>query len=405
MSILFAIVGLALLVLVHEAGHFFTAMTTRMRPRRFYVGFPPAIAKVERNGVEYGLGAIPLGGYVKIPGMFRPGKSDPDLYFGRAAEEDEALAEPVRTLQSEIERGRLEEARSTLAEIEGGLDKAQLSVGASRLARRGADELEGALDQGAYWRQPAWKRIVVIAAGPVTNLLVAIFIFAALYMLSSYRVGFDRAANAKTGVATTRVTKVLPDTPAERVGLKKGDVVVAINGRRVNGTTIITRISGSGGRPITITVRRGGQLLTLGPVRPAKISGESLPAAVVSGAQLAFRITRDIVVNGIGRLFVGKGTKQVSGPVGIVKSSSDAYKLGFADYIWVVGLISLSLGVLNLLPLLPLDGGHIAFTLIERVRGKAVPREVYERVSFVGIALVMLLFVIGLSNDIGRVSG
>src|SRR5919109_484817 len=87
MSVAVSIFGLAFLILVHEAGHFFTARAVGMRPRRFYVGFPPALAKTTRNGIEYGLGAIPLGGYVKIPGMHRPAPTDVDLYFGAALQE------------------------------------------------------------------------------------------------------------------------------------------------------------------------------------------------------------------------------------------------------------------------------------------------------------------------------
>ena len=78
MSVLIAILGLAFLILVHEAGHFFAAILVGMRPRRFYVGFPPAVVKKKRNGIEYGIGAIPLGGYVKIPGMHRPAAGDAD---------------------------------------------------------------------------------------------------------------------------------------------------------------------------------------------------------------------------------------------------------------------------------------------------------------------------------------
>ena len=84
MTVVVAIAGLAFLILIHEAGHFFTALAVGMRPRRFYVGFPPALVKRVRNGVEYGIGIIPLGGYVKIPGMHRPAPSDLDLYFGSA---------------------------------------------------------------------------------------------------------------------------------------------------------------------------------------------------------------------------------------------------------------------------------------------------------------------------------
>ena len=87
MNIFIAIIGLSLLVLVHEAGHFFTARAVGMSPRRFYVGFPPALAKIKRKGTEYGIGAVPLGGYVKIPGMHRPAPSDVDTFFGPAKDE------------------------------------------------------------------------------------------------------------------------------------------------------------------------------------------------------------------------------------------------------------------------------------------------------------------------------
>ena len=104
----------------------------------------------------------------------------------------------------------------------------------------------------------------------------------------------------------------------------------------------------------------------------------------------------------LGRLVHGEGRKDVSSPVGIVEGSSEALDQGLETYLWVLGLISLTLALLNLLPLLPLDGGHIAFSIIEGIHGRAVGREVYERVSAVGIALVLLLFFVGLSNDIGR---
>ena len=87
MSIFIAILGLALLILLHEAGHFFVARAVGMSPRRFYLGFPPALVKVKRKGIEYGIGAIPLGGYVKIPGMHRPAPSDLDVQLGPALNE------------------------------------------------------------------------------------------------------------------------------------------------------------------------------------------------------------------------------------------------------------------------------------------------------------------------------
>ena len=91
MNVLLSIFGLAVLILLHEAGHFFVARAVGMRPRRFYLGFPPALVKVTRNGIEYGIGAIPLGGYVKIPGMHRPAASDLDMQLDPALKEDPSL--------------------------------------------------------------------------------------------------------------------------------------------------------------------------------------------------------------------------------------------------------------------------------------------------------------------------
>ena len=105
------------------------------------------------------------------------------------------------------------------------------------------------------------------------------------------------------------------------------------------------------------------------------------------------------------RLVTQSGRKEVSGPPGIIDASQRAVSLSFPLYLEILGLISLSLAILNLLPLLPLDGGHILFSIIEGVRRRAVGREVYERVSAVGIALFLVLMFIGLSNDINRLGG
>ena len=103
MNIFVGILGLGFLILIHEAGHFFVARAVGMNPRKFYLGFPPAIAKAKRNGIEYGIGAIPLGGYVKIPGMHRPAAGDLDMHFGRAVEERPSLRRPVDALRARLE--------------------------------------------------------------------------------------------------------------------------------------------------------------------------------------------------------------------------------------------------------------------------------------------------------------
>jgi regulator of sigma E protease len=185
------------------------------------------------------------------------------------------------------------------------------------------------------------------------------------------------------------------------MGLRAGDKIVEVNGDAVQQPEDIpTLIEGSRGRPVTITVRREDQLVELGPARPQAEPRLSVPRATWESLRLTGVITKEIGAS-LTRLVRGEH-KEVSSPVGIVEGSSEALKQGAQTYFWVLGLLSLSLALLNLLPLLPLDGGHIAFSIIEGIRGRSVGREVYERVSAVGIALVLLLFFIGLSNDIGR---
>jgi regulator of sigma E protease len=399
-SLVIAILGLAVLILLHEAGHFFTALAVGMRPRRFFVGFPPALAKLTVRGVEVGLGAIPLGGYVKIPGMHRPGPGDVETFVRPAASEDELLAPTTERLRAALERGDEASAGEELEGLQDLLEQSRVSGAAARLARRGLEEISDGLRREAYWRQRTWKRLLVIGAGPGTNFLIAVVLFALVLTVPFYRLGFYRATD-RQGLVTTRVESVNAGSPAQRAGLRAGDVVVAVDGRAVDADTLASRISSSSGKSLTLTVRRQGKLVRLRAVHPDKIAGLDPGSAVLNGFKVSGQVTWAIAQS-IGRLFHGQDRKQVSSVVGIAQASSQAVKLGWADYAWVLGLISLSLAILNLLPLLPLDGGHMAFSLIEGIRGQALRREVYERVSMVGIALVVFLFFVGLSNDIQR---
>jgi regulator of sigma E protease len=402
MNIFIAILGLALLVLVHEAGHFFASLAVGMRPRRFYVGFPPAMVKTTRRGIEYGIGTIPLGGYVKLPGMHRPLPRDVDTAFARALSEDPRLLAPLERVKHKLEEEDMAGALGELPPVREVLEDGRLSPGTQRSTENALVDLEDSLGPGAYWRQPMWKRIVAIFAGPGTNILFAIAVFAVLFMLTG-------------GQATRTVEDVQSDSPAAEIALQDGDEILAIDMVPVSPGDIPNRIQASRGRPISVTVERENQPVMLGPVRPRQdgdvyrlgftLRGEGLGPVAASreSVQLTWDVTREIG-RSLSELVVGEGREDISSPVGIVQGSSNALSRGLETYLWVLGLISLSLALLNLLPLLPLDGGHIVFSIVEGVRGRSVGREVYERVSAVGIALVLLLFFVGLSNDVDRLS-
>ena len=174
MNLVFAIAGLAFLILIHEAGHFFTALAVKMRPRRFYIFFPPALVKWKRNGIEYGIGSIPLGGYVKIPGMHKPAAGDLDAHLERASKEAPWLAERAAPVERALEQERLEDARAALPELRAPSSRRRSRSRPSAARSAAITEVDDGLSPEAYWRAPAWKRIAVIAAGPLTNLLFAI---------------------------------------------------------------------------------------------------------------------------------------------------------------------------------------------------------------------------------------
>ncbi|HVS85735.1 MAG TPA: M50 family metallopeptidase [Gaiellaceae bacterium] len=394
--------GLFLLVFLHELGHFAASFAVGIRPRSFYVGFPPAIAKVNRWGIEFGLGAIPLGGLVRIPGMHRPAGHDVEAYMAPALREEPSLVTYVQRIRRALDADDFERARATVRELWVAVELTKLSRPARRSAERAMREVEEGSGRDAYWRQPTWKRVVVIAAGPLANVLVAFVIFFAVYL-----------SGAPSSTPTTKVAVVSAGTPAAAAGLQPGDRVTAVDGIPTPTFDAVSRlIRASRGTAIALTVDRGGRSVTLGP-RKTIYSGDHWiwgfePAArlvsysPLKSARLAAVDCWQVVsgtVGAIASMFRGHGGGQVTSTVGIARISAAALKVSFNWYLQILGLVSMSLALLNLLPLLPLDGGHILFSLIEGVRRRALAREVYERVSMVGFALILLIWVIALSND------
>jgi len=388
MSTTIAILGLAVLVLLHEAGHFFVARAVGMTPRKFYLGFGPPIVKRKRNGVEYGIASIPLGGYVKIPGMHRPAAGD--LRQSLPPEAQQRLAPDLDALDDALRREDEPAAREAVARLEPELRE-----------HRALQELAWSLAPDAYWRQVAWKKIAVIAAGPLTNFVLAIGLFIGVYMVNQV-------------VVSRTVDRVLPGRPAAAAGLHAGDSILRIAGRPVKPDEISHTINSTHGRPFRIVVARKGHRVTIGPLQ-ARLDqgnyrvgfeikgvlgpGESFPAATVDAGRLTWLVTSE-TVKSVAGLFAGTNTKNISSAVGIVRVTSQAARQSVQDYLWVLGLVSLSLALLNLLPVLPLDGGHIVMSLLERIRGRAFSQLAYMRYSAVGLALFVFLLYFGLRNDL-----
>ena len=351
MSYLLAFLGFAALIILHEAGHFAAAKAVGMRVERFSLFFGPLLVKFRRGETEYGIGPIPLGGYVKITGM-NPAEDIPEEHRARA-----------------------------------------------------------------YYNQPVWKRIVVILAGPAVNLLIAFVIIWALLL------------NNGQPIPTTRIAAVRASTAAAQV-LRPGDELISVDG--VSGAEATLRaqigthrcagaqVAGcSAAVPARIVVRRAGRLVTLN-IRPRYSAvdrrpelgflfavGASYPSATRAASAAItglWSVTRQ-TVSTIARVFEPQERKQLSGVVGGYTVTQESFAQSPSRALEVLALISLSLGIINLFPFLPLDGGHVFWAVAEKVRGRRISFAVMERAGMVGFVLIILLFFIGLSNDITTLAG
>jgi regulator of sigma E protease len=359
-SYVLAAAGFAALVVLHEAGHFAAAKAVGMRVERFYLFFPPAIFKRRWGETEYGVGAIPLGGFVKITGMNPEEELPPDV------------------------------------------------------APR------------AYYAQPVWKRIVVIAAGPVVNIVIA---FVLLFFLAF---GVQKPT-------TLEVAGIEKGTPAAQ-HLKTGDRIVAVDGIRASGHDVAdraSRISNEVDRhrcagtqtkdcrstsPVHFVVRRHGQTRSFDvtPFYDAKLGrhrlgfsfqgaglvpvDESIPGAAHESVDAMWSVTSG-TVSRIAQLFNSEERKHLHGIVGSFTLTEQAIGFGTREALTLIAIISLSLAIVNLFPFLPLDGGHIFWSVVEKLRGRPVPFRVIEGASVVGFLLVLMLFAVGLSNDISKLAG
>jgi regulator of sigma E protease len=361
MSYVLAFLGFAALITVHEGGHFIAAKAVGMRVERFSLFFGPMFFKRTIGETDYGIGVIPLGGYVKITGM-----------------------SPNETFDS--------------PEIE---------------AR-------------AYINQPPWKRIVVIAAGPAVNLILAfVLVWVALLSVGGHNI----VGKNKQFVSTNRIGLIATGTAAHGV-LRVNDTLVSVDGVKGSAEQLSAQIEKHacvGGErvngcesatPTRLVVRRDGALKRL-VVRPrwnlaagrmelgVEFDPKVFPNGVLYSAGQSVtglgRVT-GATVSDIVELFKPAKRAQLHSVIGGYKYVQEGIALGWSNGLEIIGLISLALGLINLFPFLPLDGGHIFWALVEQIRGRRVPWIVMERATLVGIGLVAILMFVGLSNDISHIA-
>jgi regulator of sigma E protease len=351
---------LTIVVFFHELGHFLVARWRGVKVVAFSIGFGPEIVGFnDRYGTRWKLAAIPLGGYVKFFGD-ENAASVPDTDAAAAMSEDEKKV--------------------------------------------------------SFVHKPVGSRAAVVAAGPIANFILAIAIFAGIFMT--------------VGKQTTsaRVDTIAPNSAAQAAGFQPGDLVLAINGEKIDSFSDMQRIvSVNAGETLNVAVERGGVRLTLKAVPQLKelkdnfgnvhrlgvlgISRSMAPgdiktekfgpvAAVVEGAKETWFVI-DRTLSYIGGVFAGReAADQLGGPIRIAQVSGQVATAGFVALMHLTAVLSVSIGLLNLFPIPLLDGGHLLFYGIEAARGRPLSERAQEVGFRIGLAIVVMLMIFATFNDI-----
>jgi regulator of sigma E protease len=350
---------LSIVVFFHELGHFLVARWCGVRVLVFSIGFgPEIIGFYDRHGTRWKISAIPLGGFVK--------------FFGD--------------------------------------DNVASASNGSQLADMDANERAR-----SFVFQPVRKRAAIVVAGPLANFLLAIVIFAAIFMLYGKQ------------SMSARVDTVVPDSAAAAAGFQPGDLVTAINGETIESFADMQRIIGeSAGETLSITVERDGatRILKATPAleekkdifgtrrigilgiqrKPASEDLKFHPVPPLQAVWLGVRESWEVVdqtLDYVGAVILGrKSADQLGGPIRIAQMSGQVASLGFVVLMHFAGVISVSIGLLNLFPIPLLDGGHLLFYSIEALRGRPLSDRAQEVGFRIGLAIVLMLMIFATFNDI-----
>ena len=375
-TIVAAIFVFGLLVLVHELGHFMVAKLTGMRVDEFAIGFGPKLWSRKYGETLYAIRAVPLGGFNRIAGM------DYEI-IERMGNEAEEKAD---------DGGR-----------ESGWRRYIPSVNRENVVMVPDDEGAG---ERAYFRRPIWARMLMVLAGSFMNFILPLFIFFGIFYFS--------------GVATPSsepvIGAVMAEKPAAMAGLMKGDRILTIDGSEVTKWDDISRsIQGAEGKPFKLTYQRDGEVrsttlipeeepdskrVIIGITSSADIHQPGILEAAGLAAQKVFFVLMAMVGALIQLMLGSVGAEALSGPVGIVQMTGEVANQGILPLLNFTAFLSLNLGLINLLPVPALDGGHFVMLVLEGLRGKPLGPKAMYYIQAAGVTLLVSLMIFTTFNDL-----
>ncbi len=418
---------LGTLIVLHEAGHFLAARAVGAEVEVFSVGFGRRLWGFVRGGTEYRISAIPLGGYVRVRGL-GPDESrreeDPGELLPRWKRAAILLAGPATNVAAavaflavafvlgvEVPAYRAQPAVIGWVEPGSPAEAAGVLPGDTVVALDGTP-VESWRDLETALVTAGGRRVEVELRRDGERLRVA------MRPERDSRYGFGYAGILPPLDPVVR--RLVPGSPAQRAGLRPGDRIVAVNGEPVRQFyDLIRLISPHPGEPVTLAVERGGRTLEvrvvpedyggegkvgIALVFPSTLERKGPLAAVGAAASECLRMTRD-TLRVIGRLLTRRASvrQTLSGPIDIARLSGEAARSGLRTVVWFLGVISLQLGIFNLLPIPVLDGGHLTILALETAIRRDLPMRVKERIIEVGFVLILLLMVVVLYNDLLKV--
>jgi regulator of sigma E protease len=405
-----------LIVFFHELGHFLLAKRSGIMVKDFSIGFGPKIFAYKKKETQYTIRLLPIGGYVRMAGEdgeeidlkpgFRVGlELSPDENVTKIivnGKDQYVNAQPLEVSQADLEKDLFIEGFEDFDETK----KVRYNVARDAVIIDGKIETQIVPYDRSFGSKSLGKRAATIFAGPLFNFILAILIFTVL-------------AFVQGGVVTneSELGKVVPDSPAASAGLKQGDEVQSINGKKTDSwTDIVTIVSENPGKDLDFKISRDNQTEDIhvtpetvkeqgkevGKIGVASPTNDSFGAKISYGfTQTWFWISQIFTV--LGNMITGGfSLDMLNGPVGIYTSTEQVVSYGFLTLLNWTAVLSINLGIVNLLPLPALDGGRLLFFAYELIRRKPVDPKKEGMIHFIGFALLMVLMILVTWNDIQR---